>query len=346
MNTALYKAQAKRLAKHLADKHGVRLKHASVLEAISALHGAKDWNTLTSKQSSFWRALLPSKPEPLGLVQSLSDLQFETPLDVMRLGVDKAKTHEVALSYSKLRKHLLLSGPTGSGAHSALEMLAAQHVLKGGGLVWLCESPLSMGCNQKLLLKAAEQVGRAGPRELANVPLHELPDHQALKEGIFCLSSRRDASPSDEPATSGQALLKHLVTTFLTQDTDTASAIPLLVVVQNVQLYGSLQWAAVMAQARALGLVLVIHAENLSDLQGVGNAFEQTIIANTGTKLIFKPSTQEEAHRQAEALARSSYAKPAGEIAQELSTLDLAEALLLGESEVRHMKLQVVDLEG
>lgn len=52
MSTSIFKAQASRLAQHLADKHGIKLKHASVLEAIAALHGARDWNTLSASTTA------------------------------------------------------------------------------------------------------------------------------------------------------------------------------------------------------------------------------------------------------------------------------------------------------
>jgi len=48
MSKDLYKAQAARLADHLTTKHGVKLKSASILEAVATLHGARDWNTLTA----------------------------------------------------------------------------------------------------------------------------------------------------------------------------------------------------------------------------------------------------------------------------------------------------------
>lgn len=46
MTEVLFKQQAARLADHLATKHKLSLKHASTLEAIAAVHGARDWNTL------------------------------------------------------------------------------------------------------------------------------------------------------------------------------------------------------------------------------------------------------------------------------------------------------------
>jgi len=50
--TVDHKVQADRLGEHLANKHGVKLKHASLLEAIAAIHGARDWNTLSARNNS------------------------------------------------------------------------------------------------------------------------------------------------------------------------------------------------------------------------------------------------------------------------------------------------------
>ncbi|KWU19038.1 glyoxalase superfamily protein [Burkholderia cenocepacia] len=50
MSAITYKAQAERLASHLSSVHKVRLKHASALEAIAAVHAARDWNTLAAQQ--------------------------------------------------------------------------------------------------------------------------------------------------------------------------------------------------------------------------------------------------------------------------------------------------------
>lgn len=51
MSASSFKAQAERLAAHLATKHGIKLKSSSMLEAIAAAHGARDWNTLAAGPS-------------------------------------------------------------------------------------------------------------------------------------------------------------------------------------------------------------------------------------------------------------------------------------------------------
>jgi len=68
MTVTLYKQQASRLAQHFSDVHKLRLKHASSLEAVAALHGAKDWNTLLGGD-----AALPNQvamPLPVALDQN------------------------------------------------------------------------------------------------------------------------------------------------------------------------------------------------------------------------------------------------------------------------------------
>jgi hypothetical protein len=66
MTVTLYKQQASRLTQHFADVHKLRLKHASSLEAVAALHGAKDWNTLLAAP-----AALPNE----------GDVPLQVPLD-------------------------------------------------------------------------------------------------------------------------------------------------------------------------------------------------------------------------------------------------------------------------
>lgn len=46
------KAQAARLADHLGTKHGIKLKHSAFLEAIAAIHGARNWQSLCAAPSA------------------------------------------------------------------------------------------------------------------------------------------------------------------------------------------------------------------------------------------------------------------------------------------------------
>lgn len=56
MSVVDLKAQANRLGKHLAETHGVKIKHTSLQEAVAAVHGERDWNTLLSAAPKFGAA--------------------------------------------------------------------------------------------------------------------------------------------------------------------------------------------------------------------------------------------------------------------------------------------------
>lgn len=62
------KAQAMRLADYLATKHGVKLKSSSLLEAVAAVHGTRDWNTLVASQPS---PAVPAPTAPVSFSESL-----------------------------------------------------------------------------------------------------------------------------------------------------------------------------------------------------------------------------------------------------------------------------------
>jgi hypothetical protein len=51
MSNEIYRAQAARLVKFLSEQHKFRLKQASSLEAIAAIHGVRNWNTLIASGS-------------------------------------------------------------------------------------------------------------------------------------------------------------------------------------------------------------------------------------------------------------------------------------------------------
>lgn len=342
MDASIFKAQAHRLANHLAQKHGVRLKRASVLEAIAALHGAKDWNTLTAKKDSFWRAILPSKPAPVSLTPTLADLQLETHTDALRMGLNESQTQEITVPYSWLRRHLLLLGPTGVGAHSALELLTVQHVMNGGGLVWLSEAPWSNGWNQQLLQRAAEQVGRAGPEDLTKVPVGALPSAQWLREGLFYRSATEGDNPPDAFAS---AILGALLQQHENSEGPLSKALPTMVVVQDIRIFEDARWAAAFAQARAFGVLFVIHIGELAALRGLGVEVEQTLLANTGTKLVFRPALSSEAYAQAVMLAQDVGAPSTSAIVDTLNGLGVAEALLADGNAIQRLKTGMVDRE-
>jgi hypothetical protein len=175
MSVDLFKAEAKRLADHLAETHGIKLKHTSVLSAIAALHGARDWNTLIGqhKPGLFKRAVASlagtTAPEH-SVVVGLEDLLYDLPSNGLRFGLSHpvaggahgnntgAGGQPVDIDDRNLTRHTLVVGPTGYGWSTLLESLAVQQAMRGGGMLVL--DPRSDSHMARLIQQAGRRAGR------------------------------------------------------------------------------------------------------------------------------------------------------------------------------------------
>jgi hypothetical protein len=70
------KAQAARLVNYLSEHHKFRLRQSSSLEAIAAIHGARNWNTLINQPAL---AEATSRPQPEVAPQTLEESAAATP---------------------------------------------------------------------------------------------------------------------------------------------------------------------------------------------------------------------------------------------------------------------------
>jgi general secretion pathway protein E len=92
MTSAVYKTQAKRLAEHLSRVHGVKIKQASMLEAVASLYGRPDWNTLLACGPTEVPVLAPSVPTALSVVKETSSAaDADTPLALFYTWLDNAR---------------------------------------------------------------------------------------------------------------------------------------------------------------------------------------------------------------------------------------------------------------
>lgn len=193
MSIDLYKAEAKRLAYHLADVHGVKLKHTSVLAAIAALHGARDWNTLIArdKPGLLKRAAAALRsPAKQDSVIKIDQLLFQVAPDGLRFGLSADSTTAVEVPDRLLRQHTLIVGPAGHGARVLLEHLAAQQLARGGGLLVLDTQP---DARMPGLLSAAARHARREDLSgwAALHPAHELKGMRPVR---YELMAGRDAA--------------------------------------------------------------------------------------------------------------------------------------------------------
>jgi hypothetical protein len=129
MSVKEIKAMGERLASHLASKHGVKLKHAAILEAMAVQFGFKDWNTFrTTLEDGNVSAARPSADKPA----------FRSEQGSYLVGYSGDKQSErCELSYDEIRRNLLICGMPGSGLSTLHQTLWRQHIQKGGGVIFL-----------------------------------------------------------------------------------------------------------------------------------------------------------------------------------------------------------------
>jgi general secretion pathway protein E len=122
----LFKAEAKRLADYLSRVHGVKLKHASLLEAVAHLHGRADWNTLlaagpVAPAMPTQEACSASSGAGVGLGEKFQrDLARAMPASLRPLDLDKLGLgHEQLAAWRQCLAApgglFIVAGPTGSG---------------------------------------------------------------------------------------------------------------------------------------------------------------------------------------------------------------------------------------
>lgn len=252
MSIDTYKAEAQRLATHLADVHGVKLHRSSALNAVAALHGARNWNSLIGSQAKpglFQRAvasLCPSTPSP---------------------------THEAA--HLGPGQHALVVGPEKVGDLPALDALLVQQLQRGGGLLVLDtedSSPL-----RRTLFSA---VAAAGRTDVTVKPLHrELLDVHRILCSQECVYLA--ASPSEEGLVVAQALLQDLKAATVAVRSEGRSSVgaDCMVVLPATPPMIEALGAAFFAQARAFGVTLLLHTSSLVELEATGHA--ELVRANT-----------------------------------------------------------------
>lgn len=149
MTASVFKQQAARLAEHLSAVHKTRLKHASSLEAVAALHGAKDWNTLIA--------------QGLGSTALPQEHRAESwpATSIRNLFADKS-FNDAQLREAVLSTVTLMSGGPVAERNILCEQLLA-HQIKRGGFLYL-----DLAGDSKLG-KISEAMASAGKIELLKV---------------------------------------------------------------------------------------------------------------------------------------------------------------------------------
>jgi hypothetical protein len=262
MSIDFLKAQANRLAHHLADKHGIKLKHAAVLEAIAAVHGVRDWNTLRAAAAPGYQ------PGPLALEPE----HIRVP-------------------------HTLIIGSQDVGAAVLLEQMAVQHIGEGGGLLYF--SPYADPKLDDVLRHAAAEAEHK-PQVLSLAPPDPegvetcVPRLEALVQSGFIMHVAPLAGERVSNTHAGTCLLLRQLNAVLSATRPvgarTQPATPLMVVLPAARF--DLCWLSILRQGRSMGVTFVLQADSPSDLDRLGLVFLNTVTQNVGTQLLLTPSSQ------------------------------------------------------
>lgn len=179
MSIEQIKVMAKRLADHLASKHGVKLKHSAILEAMAVQFGSKDWNTFIAKFTAEV-TVTPTRADSLD--------------DTYLFG--EGPDGPCELAYATMRRNTLVFGQRGAGSSLVVQNLLQQQIRKGGGFLYLGATP-----DEQLFKVVDTEWNRSGRTER----LHTLN----LVDGpsTCCLNPLAGAYPSERLAEMALTLL-------------------------------------------------------------------------------------------------------------------------------------------
>lgn len=343
------KGEAKRLRAHLSDAHGVNLKHASVLEAVAASHGARNWTALANSAKPrpglarrLANALHPETPQPLTAV----DAAYDIDPGHLKFGVAAdGKAHK--LNYAAMRRHTLVVGMPGTGAKLLIEDILAQQVALGGGMLVLGIFSTTAAA-QQLLQPVCDEVGRS---DLSCVPCAAAPTTKAaldLKE-VFARDQcvvvdipLLEGPPGAAAAKVEEYAFQLCTYAFELAGQENRADAPFLIVAPLLPDFTLERWGALLAQARAFNVALVMATPSLAHLEAANPALMEAVLGNTATKVFLKPANDAEREivktRLGAPDAGGRYS--AAELQEGLATLDTGEALVLHRGAVSRIKVR------
>ncbi|MNR71769.1 hypothetical protein D3C71_24470 [compost metagenome] len=311
-------AEAKRLAPGMAHE-GEPPRHSDVLAAVAKAHGAPGWSELVA-------SLRPTLRERLGGLFTLGGgrqpgspvaldaLLYPKSTENLLLGTCEATGQPHVQSLKNQCCHMLVAASAGSGGSTFVRDLMAQHIVRGGGLLFV-EGEL-MDSHFDDLARVGKAVGRA--RDFLDASPTSAPDL------VAAMLERRVIRYRDQPALGREQLMQYLRDGFwarMNQGREPGARIPFMVVVDANALGSAASLGqSFLAQARACGVSFVVTTQYGSPAL---EPSAEEVHANTWTKVFFKALDQKASAAAAQLVIRAS----AGE-AQETGAVVLNEDVL------------------
>jgi len=276
----------------------------------------------------------------------LDELFQESKLNQFQLGSETETGHRIALDLPWSRRHLLLVGPNGKGAAVAQDHLAAQHLVRGGGLLVLDSTPNMH--SPRLLTAVADACGRTDFK-------HYQADrtHPATAIDVGNLVSRAGAAYVTLQPYTSQAEAKRTVETIVnlllpaarfTSEAGKPTK-PFMVIVPDLGWLLTDAWRPLLECARTYGILLVLRLQNLAELMNVSPPVADSVL-NCGTKIFLQPNTPAAVEAAAQLITLSGDSQKVAETRGDLAALSLGQALLCREGSVEKLSLRMVSVGG
>jgi hypothetical protein len=322
---------------------GTPLTHAEALQRVAEAEGEKSWSQLRREPPAHWLARLLGWRSGwrCSVVVHVDELLFDLRTDRFRVGLSPSQLAPMEQDLSASRRHVLVVGPNGKGATSALDYYAGQQLAMGGGLLVLGASPNED--SPYLLGQVAEACGRSDfTHYRADLPeADRLPSPAALVRGAGAAYVSLPWGRSRAQAQlSAEALIEQLdaVGQSLPRRQGEPRAHPFMVVVPDGGWLLTDAWQSLLQNARSYNIMLVVRLHSLADLQDVSETTVESVL-NFGTKLFLQPASPASIETASKVLALSQDPDELAAARSELAALGLGEALLAGADEPTQVKL-------
>lgn len=275
-------------------------------------------------KTSFSRGLrerLFGKPD-LSYVCSLEELQRSLVPGHLSLGVADNLKSIVSLEEPWLRRHLLISGQTGTGPNMLLEVILVQQILRGGALL-LLDPWGHLRTNVERYVTFAQREGDFQALSLANPPaaVSALDENRVTYVPVPLLED-------DEAASQAKVFFDFFWKAAAERLSSHDKKNPLLVVAPHAESLLDSSWSIRYAQGRAAGLTIVAHTTGHSALQRAPGDVGAAIMANSWTTVFFRQPTAPCLALATEAAMATGASSDVNAVREQLARLGLGEMLV------------------
>lgn len=327
-----YQAEVERLCEK-AVLSGAALTHADLLRQVARNHHVRSWDSLQQP------------PVPAGILQALFGPKWERKpeLTVTALLFD-LRMHSLVLGVAPeslrgnharieapaylARRGVLVVGPDGKGATTALEHYAAQQLAKGAGLLVLDAS--ANRYSPTLLEDVAKAAHRADYEHvtLDGYPSHTLPlFEQRIKAKAAQYVSLDWRASRDERRSVAEDLVQRMLSCFEVLAHDAKPEWPFMLMVMADGALLTEAWEPLLHHANALGILLVLRLQSLQELDRLPAEMVELVL-NLHTQLYLAPSSTGAFGRALDVLAMGQDADSRAMLGQALVGLELGHAML------------------